>query len=65
MEEAIDERTRDDLIAEDAPPLPEGRVGRQDEGPPLVAAAHRLEEVVRLRPIEAQVPHLVHLLSFA
>src|SRR4051812_35916422 len=46
VNDAVDHRGGDGLVAEDAAPAAEGQVGGQDQRGVLVAAGHELEEQV-------------------
>ena len=59
MHEAVDERARHDVVAEDVAPVLEAFVAREHGGRPLVAAAHELEEEHGPGPREREVAELV------
>ena len=59
VDDAVDHRGGDGLVAEHAAPAAEGQVAGQDEGGVLVAAGHELEEQVRGVLLEGQVADLV------
>ena len=59
MDDAVDHRGGDGLVAEDAAPAAEGQVGCEDQRGVFVAAGHELEEQVRGVLLEGQVADLV------
>jgi len=59
VEEAVQDRRRQDLVAEDVAPLTVSLVGREHDGAALVAATHQLEEEVGGGTVEGEVAHLV------
>ena len=58
--EAVDERARHDVVAQDVAPVLEAFVAREHGGRPLVAAAHELEEQHRPGVADGEVADLVH-----
>ena len=59
VDDAVDHRGGDDLVAEDAGPGAERQVGRQDQGGVLVPGGDELEEEVGGVLLEGQVADLI------
>lgn len=59
MHEAIDERGRHHLVAEDTAPFIEGFIAREDRARAFVAPAHELKEQHRARPTDRQIADFV------
>ena len=64
MDDAVDHRGGDGLVAEHAAPAAERQVGGQDEGGVLIAGGDELEEEVRGVLFEGQVADLVDLCGY-
>src|SRR5512133_431771 len=60
MEEAIEDRRGQYLVAEHASPFTEGLVGGQDDGTVLIAFRYDLEDEIRVRSIQWKVANLVN-----
>src|SRR5436190_12480266 len=59
MQDPVEDRGRNDAVAEDLAPAAEALVARENHRAPLVAAADELEEQVGAGAIERQVADLV------
>src|SRR5690606_14137730 len=59
VEQAVEDRGRDDRIAEDAAPFADRTVARDEQAPALVAARDELEEEMRSLGLEREVAELV------
>ena len=59
MQQAVEDRGRDDRVAEDRAPFAVALVGRQDDAAPFVTRADQLKEDRRAEIIQWQISHLV------
>ena len=59
MDDAIDERGGAGCVGKDGWPGAEGQVRGQDEAPLFIAAAHDLEEEIRVAVVVREVPELI------
>ena len=59
VQEAIEDRRGEHLVAEDGAPLRDDLVGRDEQAAALVATGDELEEEMRAAPLERQVAELV------
>ena len=64
VDDSVDHRCGDGLVAEDAAPAAERQVRRQDQRGVFVAAGYELEEQVRGVLLEGQVADLVDLCGY-
>ena len=64
VDDAVDHRGSDGLVAEDTTPAAEGQVGCEDQRGVFVATGHELEEEVRGVLLEGQVADLVDLCGY-
>src|SRR5262245_66034840 len=60
MENPIQDRGRDDAVAEDFAPAPEALIAGEDHRAALVAAADELEEQIGATAVDRQVADLVN-----
>src|SRR5687768_13119709 len=59
MEQPVQNRAGHNRIPEDLSPLTKALIGRQDDGPPLIAARDELEEQMGAVPIDGDIANLI------
>jgi hypothetical protein len=59
MEQPVQKRAGHHRILADLTPRTKALIGRQDEGPPLIAARDALEEHMGAVPIDGAIAHLI------